>query len=522
MKLIDALKYRNDEYKANCDRWSLLFKLTMGGQYLTEKDKKDLLVLASGTPSKVLSIRTDLAPYLSIIGMVLSKLTSHVVAGKGDIEGFANNRATTDFFWDEEFFSKGCFTPYLDKRCSFDAFQTQALLYALIFGEAIAVVDVPYIEGVSTKLQQEIMGGNKPYVCLFPRSIMLDYESKNGELNYVKLYQKKKVRDNWKSEPRIAHCFTIYEMINDYACVSNYEVIDKDCDHLDGLSENSSIEIKQEQQRLFYLTEGSQIISKIPVILLDIPSPLDLASQLSDAQISHFRVGASAEYAMHSSNYAQLVFKKVTDVEDLKGRVTTTGNGFYWVLKDDEDAAWLEREGKAIDRSLQYREEKKQEMLDIISQVATNAVNLTARVRQSGEAKKEDRRQMDILLGVYGQCLKDFVKEVLETASIARGELLNWIVSGFDNYDSDTLQEDLEEYLTTADVIESVTFRKEGQKAIARHAVKELGIDPRFLDKIYQEIDNDSVFEEEEDGEEETEESTVSSNGRGHKTSNKA
>jgi hypothetical protein len=267
------------------------------------------------------------------------------------------------------------------------------------------------------------------------------------------------------------------------------------CSFKDISNDSVIIEIAFENEDVFYLESQGNIVSKIPVVFLSIPKPLDLAFQLKDSQISHFRVGASAEFAMLSTNYAQLLITGSDSIEDTKSRITTTGDGFYWVFKDKEDAKWLERTGTAIDRSLQYKEEKKQEMLDIISQVATNAVSMTSKVRQSGESKKEDRRQMDILLGVYGDYLKGYIKQILDIASIARGKLLNWQIEGFNDYDSDSLMEDLAELLEVSDAVDSPILRGEGQKALARRAVKKWGMNPDLLPQIYEEIDQSINFQ---------------------------
>ena len=100
----------------------------------------------------------------------------------------------------------------------------------------------------------------------------------------------------------------------------------------------------------------------------------------------------------------------------------------------------------------------------------------------NGESKKEDRRNLEILLETYGLLLREFMERILNTASIARGTTDKWIVSGFEAYNVDAFLKDLEEYKQSEEVINpgvsvnSPTFTREGLKAIALKACEAIGI----------------------------------------------
>ncbi|MEN9566243.1 MAG: hypothetical protein RLZZ69_1439, partial [Cyanobacteriota bacterium] len=113
---------------------------------------------------------------------------------------------------------------------------------------------------------------------------------------------------------------------------------------------------------------------------------------------------------------------------------------------------------------------------------------INSQIAQSGESKKEDRRNLDILLEVYGQHLSSFVQSILNIAAIARGDNSQWLVSGFTDYDSDTFLEDLEQYAASSPVIDSKVFNQAAREQLLERAIAELGLNPKIREEAIKEM----------------------------------
>ena len=86
------------------------------------------------------------------------------------------------------------------------------------------------------------------------------------------------------------------------------------------------------------------------------------------------------------------------------------------------------------------------------------------------------------------------MQKILDTASIARGEVIDWEVQGFESYDIDSLTKDIEEYKASEDILFSPTFTIEGQKALSQKASEAIGIPRKFWQQIKDEIDEGAVL----------------------------
>jgi hypothetical protein len=401
-----------------------------------------------------------------------------------------------DPFWDEVFFKEGGITAKKDSpRCSFQTFLQDGILQALTHGQAIAVVDVPDVGEVQSLAQQRSLGGDQPYVQLRPIKDLWESEVDENGFRFAKLHSATMVRDSWLSEATLQHRFLIYERDGGMIYVSRYQatVLLREGQQLTPedyikVPDTAEISVIKEREPIFYINAGNSNIVRFPVVTMTLPEPLRLADQLFDTQVSFFNQTAAVEWAILSTNYAQLIFQDVLDEDELAERINgRAGNGYFWALPEGVKATWLERDGAGIDRGREYRKELKAEMLEIVQQVAANAT-LYQRTHASGESKKEDRRALDILLEVYGHRLRQFASEILNVAAIAHGENVTWTVNGFDHYDGDTLQDDLQQLVSVTGVVDSPTLRREGQKAIAARAVHELGLPEEIRQQISDEI----------------------------------
>lgn len=476
-KQLNRKQYKNDQLS----RWRLLQALAAGGEKVDDEVKSKLLYTPYRIESDALQERLKTAPFVPMLGGILMKIQSQVTAKEPSYTG------SDDPFW-VDFFESGALSNQKDSpRCSFHRFLQSAVLQALTTQQAIAVVDTPDVGSVESLAQQRALGGDRPYVQLRPREDVWQSAADADGFKFCKLHSCRTVEDSWMDEPGIEHVFLIYEKRGGYVYFSKYKVRDESARaDVDEISDKAVVEVIKEEEPVFFLNSGMSVYTKFPVVTMTFPEPLWLADQLLDTQVSLFNQTAAVEWALLSTNYAQLLFQDVDRLEELNDRISGgAGNGYYWALPPGVQATWLERDGSGIDRGREYRKELKSEMLEIVQQVASSAINYKY---ASGESKKEDRRALDILLEVYGYSLRRFAGDILNVAAIAHGESVAWKVDGFSNYDGDSLLEDLAQYTEVAKNINSPTLRRESQKTLSLRAIQELNLPDEIAVQIAEEI----------------------------------
>ena len=503
---LKQLVRRHSEHMKYAEQWMLLSALAEGGCAVDDNVKKKLLINPDDAEPDVYSTRIRLAPYEPIMGSILMKLVSQITQDQASYEG------STDPFWEDEFFPNGVLSDEeSDPRQSLQSLLIREMLQGLVQGKMIAQVDTASAAG-ETLAEQQANGGDSAYVVLRRREELWDWASDNQGLIYAKLHTYREERPSWDAKPVRLHEFQIYQReSNGQITTSIYTVRnsqdDKATDYsgmssfgwkdLLALSEsNAVIEAKVENQPIFSTTSG---LFRFPVICRSIPKPLVIADQLFDLVRSHYNHVAGGEWALVQTNYAMPVFTGV-DYPHEEGnsnpaRFQKAGNGFWWELPPGVDCKWFVRPGSDIQLSLDYQDRQKQKMLDLVHKIADTAANAYAMRMQSGESKKEGRRDLDILLEVYGEELRGFAKSILDAASIVRNEDTEWSVNGFTDYNTTGLMEALQEYTALDQAgIDSDTLKRESRIAIANKAVASLNLSPTIVSEIADEIGEDSPF----------------------------
>lgn len=483
------------DHDHGCEYWKRLTKLTAGGRSVGIEEKSKLLVNPASREKDIIEARAKVATYEPVMGTIVLKMVSQLLRDESIYTG------SDDPYWNEKFFPMGTIDPKAPSgRVGFHRFLTMATYQALTQGMAIAQVDTPSTPEARNLAEQRAMGGNEPYLILRDRGDLWDYCTSEKGFEFVKLHSYHESKKSWDDPLDRCHEFLIYErQSNNKVWASCYEV--RLMDDEDGKKPfgdrdlhlytqgDIRIETKFEKQEIFNLGDRFEF----PVITMEFNGAMWLADQLENLQVAQFNTGASGDWANYSTNYAMPV---VTMADGSQGqhfndnplRFFKMGNGHFLELKPGMRLDWFQRDVAGIklayDREAQYR----QRMFDYINQISS--IVAAGYLHQSGESKKEDRRALDILLEVYGQRIKEFAQQVLEVAAIAHGEIVDWTIQGFSDYDSETLEESLAEYLAIDQAgIDSPTLRKEAQKVIARRYGSEYGLDDKSMDVVVEELD---------------------------------
>jgi hypothetical protein len=492
MPTLEALKRRHPEHQRYCEYWELLTAVVEGGDSMTDDMKRKLLPNPDGRPEAVMKERVRLATYCSKITPILSRFNSELFKNPATPTG------SNDPFWSEQFFTGGALLDGDDDgRASFNSFLMQAMMTALTTGKAIAQIDTKRANGAVSKAQQREAGELNPYVILHPRSALWDWDSGRDGFNFVKLHQFRLVRSRWDSPPIPEHVFTIFYRENGAILTSKYVVRKIERDSKPLLPEPFISHCAERDISIEAIMENAPIFNvggrfEFPVVTLTLPKALWMAAQLFDCQKSYFNQTAALEYALYSNNFAMPVITGVDDDEDpLQGRLM--GDGYYLTLKSGQGITTFERSGASIQTAIGYRAEVKRDIYDVLQQIAMSAADGASIIARSGASKAEDRRPEEILLERYGQVVKEFIVQVLKPAAIARGEIVDWQVTGYDEFLGFSITDLLTDMQGIAAVnIPSPTFKKEIQKHFVKRAARAYDLEQHAVQKALEEIDSDT------------------------------
>lgn len=486
MPTIAQLTAVHPAYRAHAPHWGLLSRLVDGGLSVSMEDKKRLLRHPDNRPEALKRKRAEVAHFSALLGGLSTKLQSQITRSPGVyVPNRPDGSPTDDPFWGEFMNDAG------DGE-SFHALLSQGMLQALTTGCAFFQVDTPPSPGARNREEQRAMGGDRPFVIFRPRTALPDWQSDRNGFSFAKIHTQEYIRDGWQSSPVPSHRYQIYQRTADGRITSQqWRILPKDPkpDTFTPASDDRIEEIGTEEE-IFHLPGDY----RFPLIPMRIPPALEVGTQLYEVYSQYFTQLAAINYASLVSLWRQLIFTGADDPAVINEAVGGgTGDGFYWALPEGIEAKWLETDTQGLEFALKYADSLKAAMYDQISQIAASAAASYGAIARSGESKKEDRRNMDILLETYGSSIRSTAKQVLDCAAIARGEALDWVVQGFSKYDSDGLLDDLAEFTAASPVVNSPTFDREGRKAIAAAGVRALGLSPELMSAISEEIEGQGL-----------------------------
>jgi hypothetical protein len=497
MPTLEALKRRHPEHIQFCEYWELLTAVVEGGDSMTDDMKRKLLPNPDGRPEGVMKERTRLATYCNKISPILSRFNSELFKNPAVPTG------STDPFWSNEFFKNGALLEGDDDgRASFNTFLMNSMFMALTTGKAIAQIDTKSAVGAVSLAHQKESGELNPYVILHPRTAMWDWKSGREGFSFCKLHQFQLAQQTWDSAPIPQHTFTVFYRLADGAVFTSKYIVKKIPKDNKPVPPQSFIDtVDRKEITIETVIEDAPIFNvrgkfEFPIVTLTLPKSLWMAAQLFDCQKSYFNQTAAAEYALYTSNYSMPIITGVDDEDDDPLQNRKMGDGYYLTLKTGQSITSFERSGGNIQTAISYRSEIKRDIYDVLQQIAMSASDGAAIIARSGVSKAEDRRPEEILLERYGQCVKEFVLQILEPAAIAHGEIVDWEITGYDEFLGFSLTELLQDMqLMDVAAIPSPTFKKEIQKHFVKRAARSYDLDAIAIEKALGEISNNKTAE---------------------------
>lgn len=250
-----------------------------------------------------------------------------------------------------------------------------------------------------------------------------------------------------------------------------------------------------------YLGGAEHALGEVPFVLREIPHGLWIADKLFAPCMSLFNRTAMLEYAEHVGCFIQPFIKSAE--QDAESRIL--GEGILLHLRpgdgqrEAEDYGWKSPDispmNHLAERLRQDRDEIYRSVHQMSLAVDSQAVGAIAR---SGASKIEDRRATETILAGYGRYELRALVKTANLISKVYGDKLEWVGDGFENFQTSTLDEELQiAALAQAFNIKSPTFNAELQRMIATGRVL-----PHLDEGTKQKIENEIKEANEEPPEE--------------------
>jgi hypothetical protein len=211
---------------------------------------------------------------------------------------------------------------------------------------------------------------------------------------------------------------------------------------------------------------------RVPLVCLDLPPALWVASRLKSPQLAHFRKVNAQSWSLAATCYAMPVVKVQDPAEYVK---QASGAGYEIVLQQDDEFTWEAPPADhfaALDTEIKA---EKDEIFRIAHQMALGVENNAAAVGRSAESKASDAEATRVVLVAFSRFVKETIELVLDLISAARGEKLRWSVEGLDDFaalDIATLLENLK-LLKEAGDIPSKTFQIKIKTRVAESLLRD-------------------------------------------------
>lgn len=363
-------------------------------------------------------------------------------------------------------------------------FLRQSLVDALTVKVATVELDFPETYGrADSRYDADKTGASDVRLRRVERHCFLDWErDPRGNL----VWSISKTTKRPRATPEDKREATLHEWrVLDREQVRIYRALVDDNKILD---ENSNIEPVVE------LRHG---LDTVPTVELCIDDGLWVANRLESAQIEHYRLSSGLSWSIKRTCYAMPLFK-VGDPESFSpGRM---GSGYYIAISNNDSAEFLAPPTGHLSLTAEEIKNQKDEIFRLVTQMSLGVDNNAAAVGRSAESKIADAEAIRVVLRAYAAQVRDFLKNVLNLLSKARGDNTEWTVEGLDKFET-LAPETLVELLTQAIQLDipSETFQLEAKYRAAIGVVPGLDEETRGIirDEIEQGLKEQERADEE-------------------------
>lgn len=247
---------------------------------------------------------------------------------------------------------------------------------------------------------------------------------------------------------------------------------------------------------LVLLDEGEVSFKVIPIVRLQLQEELQVGRLLGTQCINLFRRKSDFQNALRRCMYSVLVMKKSSDPDNFDNMAdpnrgnraisTATSRGAV-LMGEKDDMEFIEPEGRGLQIAADALKEAEDALFRVTNTMAMGIKAHSTVLGRSGASKREDNRAKEIVLAALGAVIRNFVEKLMNVISGGRNEVIDWEVSGLDNYKTVDREELLQEALEVPNLqIPSPTFQKEVLCRIARGIEEDMSTETQKI--VYAEI----------------------------------
>lgn len=323
-----------------------------------------------------------------------------------------------------------------------------------------------------TLLEEEARGLNRAYLYDIDPLTVIDWQKDDAsqKFEWVKIRNEICVHDDPLADPMKQVQFKIWTMRNGVAHWQLYQSkpipLNKDFRNTDDIP---------------LVAEGDTSFKEIPVFHLCIPYGLHLGAKLGPVCEEYFQRRSFLVSNMNKTCIAIPVIKLGPEINAPGGALPSEiqsnpnraqgmrmqlSNQGYTVLGSEDELEIKEASGTShglVDKQLI---DLREQMHQVVNQMAQSASTRKAARPQSAASKIEDRHATEILLTAYARVVKDFVKEIFQCIAEARNESIVWDVQGLSTFVEEDRQSIIQEVQAIAgqqsilQMLPSETFHK--------------------------------------------------------------
>jgi len=434
MKNIDK---EHPEYIANRAMWNKYRDLYAGGEQM-RRNASQYLVRRSKEPNDVYLERLDRAFYENYIGSIVDWYAATLMRREPVLLFEGNNESGKQFF---SLLSEDCDL----KGTSLAEFFRQQFVRTLVWGRSYIAIEFPRIAAQpATRAEEDALGRSRAYLVDYSPEEVINW-SRDGEGSFdwavirtTNLRQQNITDDGWQRVTR----WLYYDR-------QTFKIFER-------RTENGPIDLVDEGNH------GLASLGQVPLFSMHVSEGLWLMNKAALLQLEHFNKSNALSWALTMGLFAMPVI-----YSDRKWN-QIVGESYYIQLGPTDHFGWAEPEGKVYQIAADNLVRLKDEIYRVCYLMTQAAGTQAAHLSQSGLSKQRDFSITQEVLRAYGDVLKETLKQVLRTISIARQDDLTIEVLGLDEFDIGDFGNELDDAKKLLDLgIGSATLKKQLFKKLA-------------------------------------------------------
>ncbi len=411
--LLELLDEKNPAYVASEKTWRECSALYHGGELF----KSLLTTFLTKNPSEendTYAMRKSESAYSSYLGPIVDYFTSWLFSSQFTVRALGETTETPTFYHE--------FENDIGGAVKLVDFMRERMTTALVEGCAHWLVQMPDHEGdtPTDRAVWEERGLGRAKLKAVERTDVWDWDvDQHGKLEWCVIHTQELVRKNFKSKRNTTRETWQYF---DRKEVTTYVL---EYDTKKGRPRNQKLEVPQIGD------PRAHGCAEVPLATLRIRDGMWIGDRVRAPQIEHFRLSCANAWLIRRTCYAMPVLK----LEDTSS-IPVMGGGRYIAIGTEEEFGWNSPPSTPFDVISKEIAAKRDEIFRIVHQMAQALDNNAETVGRSADSKGMDVAATRIMLLAYGAMVRSAIEETYEILSDARAEDLDWIVEGFNGFDT--------------------------------------------------------------------------------------